>query len=192
MQMTHITPAPKEVFLNKDIVEECLKTFSILVDTREHNTARSVQRFERFKVPYRRQKLEYGDYTYNFTFPDGQELYSEGDVVAPKVYIERKMDLDELSGCFTHSRERFRAEFQRAKDSGAKGYLVVENSCIDGIYAGRYRTLFKPMAYQASFWAFVARFDLSPVFVSEDNAGRVIRDILFRELKQKLVTGVYG
>lgn len=178
--------------MNKDIIEECLKTFSILIDTREQDTTRSLQRYDQFGAPYRRQKLEFGDYTYNFRFPDGKELYPEKEPVAPSVYIERKMNLDELSACFTRDRERFKAEFERAKAAGSKGYLVIENSSVDGIILGRYRSMFKPNAFEASLWAWVARFNFSPVFVSEDNAGRTIRNILFRELKQKLMSGVYG
>ena len=56
-----------EIFEQK----EMLDSFEILVDTREQDTDRSKKRYESFGVPYQKATLDYGDYTYNATLPDG-------------------------------------------------------------------------------------------------------------------------
>lgn len=172
-------------------VKACLESMMILTDTREQPSKRAEQRYKSFSCPYERRKLEFGDYTYNFKLPGGEWFFSE-DKVFPDVYVERKMNLDELAMCFTHDRKRFEAEFQRAKDAGARGYLLVENSNFENLYAGRYRSGFAAKAFTASVWAWVARYQLIPVFCKEETSGKIIRDILFRELKERLETGVYG
>lgn len=107
--------------MNHFEVEDCLRSMVVLVDTREQDTKRARERYSRFPCDYVRQALNYGDYAYNFVLPDGSRFleYSIHEVSAP-VVVERKMNLDELAGCFTRSRKRFEAEFQRAKENGAR------------------------------------------------------------------------
>ena len=47
--------------------KQVLKTFEILVDSREQDTERARKRYSSFGVPYRRATLSYGDYAYNAT-----------------------------------------------------------------------------------------------------------------------------
>lgn len=164
----------------------CLESMQILVDTREQPSKRAKDRYKKFQCPYERRKLEYGDYTYNFQLPDQSWFYPEGTQIRPTVAIERKMNLDELAMCFTKDRKRFEAEFERAKEAGAKVYLLVENANYENLYNGKYRSLFNPAAYTASIWAWVARYNLVPIFCKEETSGKIIHDILYRELKQRL------
>lgn len=167
-------------------IDSCLESMEILVDTREQPSKRAKDRYKSFQCPYQRRKLEYGDYTYNFRTPDGEWLFPDDQPVLPVVAIERKMNLDELAQCFTKERKRFEAEFERAKEAGAKIYLLVENASYENLYNGKYRSRFNPAAYTASVWAWVARYNLIPIFCKEETSGKVIRDILYRELKQRL------
>lgn len=164
----------------------CLDSMQILVDTREQPSKRAEKRYRSFQCPYERRKLEYGDYTYNFQLPDQSWYYPEDEQIQPAVAIERKMNLDELAMCFTKDRKRFEAEFERAKEAGAKIYLLVENASYENLYNGKYRSLFNPAAYTASVWAWAARYDLIPVFCKEETSGKIIKDILYRELKERL------
>ena len=173
-------------------VEDTLKTFSILIDTREQNTPKASDRFEAFGVPYKRATLSYGDYCGNVILPDGRELYGISEQIKPVCCIERKMSLDELAGCFTRSRDRFRREFERAKDHGAVVYLLVEGASYEAIINHRYRSRFNPEAFLASVTAWVARYDLRPVFCKAGTSGRLIREILFRDMKARLERGEYG
>ena len=103
-------------------IENTLKTLTLIVDTREQDTARARRRFARIGLPYIRKALNFGDYSCFVTLPDGTELDFSGSVS-----IERKMDLDEIIGCFTRHRARFAREFERAKEHHAKLYLLIEN-----------------------------------------------------------------
>ncbi len=94
---------------------EVLRSMEILVDTREQPTTRATKRYERFHCPHRRCTLAYGDYAYNAVLPSGRQIYNAEATVFPACVVERKMNLDELAGCFTRSRERFAREFERAK-----------------------------------------------------------------------------
>lgn len=173
-------------------ISACLDSLSIIVDTREQPSPRAKKRYQTFGVPHIRKKLEYGDYTYNFKFPDGRDLWSGSDHITPRVAIERKMNLEELSGCLTHSRKRFGAEFERAKAAGAKVYLLVEDASWEKLLAGRYATKFHPAAFFASLTAWMARYNTQIIFCKNEVSGKIIKEILYRELKEALEAGVYG
>lgn len=173
-------------------IESCLQSMTILVDTREQPSDRAKRRYESFPCPYRRQTLDYGDYTYNFILPDGSELFPPDKRAEGPAIIERKMDLNELSTCFTHERKRFTAEFERARERSAKIYLLVEDSNWENLINGRYKTKFKPKSFFASITAFMARYDIIPLFCKQETSGKLIYEVLYRELKERLERGEYG
>lgn len=166
-------------------VDEILETMVVLVDTREQNTARARERYSRFGCPYRRAHLSYGDYCYNFSCNDIWE-YNEEDVVVPEVVIERKMNLDELAMCFGKERKRFTAEFERIKAAGAKSYLLVENATWENLLNGKYKSKLNPKSFKASLSAWMARYNCTPIFCKSETSGEMIREILYRELKERL------
>lgn len=178
--------------MNPAEIENCLGSMSVIVDSREQPSARAKKRYQQFGCPYSRQKIEYGDYTYNFTLPDGRLLWLPGDMIKPSVSIERKMDLGELSNCFTHDRARFKAEFERAILNNASIYLLVEDATWENLINGRYQTQFRPKAFLASMTAWMARYNIRPIFCKSETSGILIREILYRELKERLEGGVYG
>lgn len=176
-------------------VKLCLESMKILVDTREHPNAGLYARCDAFGCPYERRKLSYGDYAYNFTLPDGKTLYGEDNAVSvdADVVIERKQSLTELSGNLIQQKDRFEREFSRAKEAGGKVYLLVEDATMAKIYSGKYGTHVHPNAYTASLWAIIARHGIiGPIFCPKEITGKVIHDILYRELKERLEGGVYG
>lgn len=175
-------------------IENCLESMIILHDTREQASERASDRYEQFGCPHHKQLLAYGDYTYNFRLPSGEWYYKEGeDSIYPDVVIERKMNLTELSGNLCQHRARFEEEFKRAVNNSAKIYLIVEDDNMEKLYNGKYKTKFHPNAFSASLWAVVTRYDITaPIFVKKEISGRVIHDILYRELKNRLECGVYG
>lgn len=177
--------------MNNFEIDKCLNSMQILVDTREQPSKRAEKRYAAFSCPYSRQKLDYGDYTYNFTLPDGKAFYGQNDTIYPDVCIERKMNLEELSGCFCQGRDRFEREMQRAADHGAKIYLLVENASYENLMNGKYKTKFTAAAFTASLFAWMARYDITPIFCKAESSGKVIRNILFRELKERLSKGQY-
>lgn len=171
-------------------IENCLDSMNILIDTREQPSDRAEKRYKTFGCPYRRQKLEYGDYAFNFVMPDGSELYDLSDSVNAPVVIERKMSLEELSNNLTRNRGRFSREFERA--GKASIYLLVEDGSWKHIITGRYKTKFNQYAYFAGLVAFMARYRIQVIFCPPELSGRMIKEILYRELKERLQRGDYG
>lgn len=173
-------------------IENCLSSLVVLVDSREQPSERAERRYQAFGSPYRRVTLNYGDYSYNFTLPNGQLCFDESQTISGHAVVERKMDLVELSGCLCQNRDRFEREFQKAQEEGASVYLLVEDANWENLINGRYKTKFHPNAFEASLLAFIARYDIKPIFCKKETSGKLIRDILYRELKERLERGYYG
>lgn len=178
--------------MDKLEIEDCLASISVCVDTREQPSARARRRYQDFGCPWERRKLEYGDYTYNFMLPDGRPLWLPSAKISPPVSIERKMGLEELSTCFTRDRARFKAEFERAKLENASIYLLVENASWEHILNGKYDTKLNPKAFTASITAYMARYGVKLIFCKAETSGKLIKEILYRELKERLERGDYG
>lgn len=149
---------------------------TVFVDTREQDTARARKRLCSLGCPYERKALSFGDYSVKCDLLDLSEL----------VAVERKMSLDELCNCYCKDRPRFAREFERAKEAGAKLYLLVENADWEKAYAGEYRSRMGPSALVASILAWLTRYDCQVLFCSPSTSGRLIHDVLYRELKQRL------
>lgn len=162
-------------------IDRCMESMVLLVDTREQPTKRLRDRLETAGLPYERRKLDTGDYSCKCTLPDGSELD-----FSTRAVIERKMNLDELCQCFGRERARFEREFERAAAAGTKVYLLVEGDNWEKVYNGKYRSLLKPQALVASIDAYRARYGMQLDFCNPETTGRLIRDILYRELKEYL------
>lgn len=172
-------------------INEILQTFQIVADTREQNTPRASERFKSFGVPVQRATLNYGDYCGLITI-NGEPIHDTSSRISAPCCIERKMSLDELAMCFTRGRDRFQREFDRAADQGAKVYLLVENASWEAIQKHRYRSRFNPSAFQASLVAWSIRYNLTPVFCKAETSGELIKEILYRDIKERLSIGEYG
>lgn len=162
--------------MNPFEVKAALKSMVILWDTREQQTPRARKRMEQVQVPIERVALSFGDYSAKCDALDLRD----------SVAIERKMDLTELAHCYCQDRERFTREFERAKESGAKLYLLIENGSLDDAYSGHYRARVHPESLTASILAWLARYDCQILFCSANNTGKVVHDVLYRELKERL------
>ena len=157
-------------------VKRALSTMSVLWDTREQDTPRARKRMEQIGAPIERVALSFGDYSVKCDTLDLRD----------QVAIERKMDLTELAHCYCQDRKRFVREFKRAKEAGTKLYLLVENGSLDEAYSGHYRARVHPASLTASMLAWLARYNCQILFCKEENSGRVIHDVLYRELKERL------
>ena len=154
----------------------------LLLDTREQDTARLRARLTMAALPFERQKLDFGDYSAKFPLPDGSWYDMSGECV-----IERKMSVDECCQCFTYDRPRFEREFERAKAAGAKIYLLIENASFEQVLSGHYRSHMQPNALAASIFAWLARYDSQILMCKQATSGRLIREILLREGKERLM-----
>lgn len=156
----------------------------ILVDTREQNTEAYRRRIQSMDYPIERVKLDYGDYSARCTLPDGSSFS-----LARHVAIERKMSLDELCGCYIKGRDRFKREFQRSNADGARIYLLVENATWEKVLKGSYRSKMNPSALFASMVAWSIRYNYTIWFCRAETSGKIIQEILKRELKELLESG---
>lgn len=162
-------------------IEKSLDSMVLLVDTREQMTDRLKERIELAGLPYERHKLDYGDYSAKCDVLD----------LTKTVVIERKMNLDELALCFGTQRKRFEREFERVKEAGATIYLLIENASWDVLYHEdsykmRCHSRYTSQAMIASLTAWMARYNMKVIFCSDGNSGKLIKEILFREMKERL------
>ena len=102
------------------------------------------------------------------------------------------MSLDELAMCFGTDRPRFVREFDRARERGIRLYMLVENASYENLYNHKSRSRLNPNAFVASLFAFMARYDCRVIFCKAETSPKVIRDILYRELKERLERGEFG
>ena len=165
-------------------VQYALSHITVLVDTREQDTPQSRKRLESMGFPFERQKLDFGDYSAKCSFPDGREL----DFSA-LFAVERKMSLDELANCYCKGRSRFTREFEKARQAGSKLYLLVENATWENVYNGRYRSKMSAKALTASMLAWLSRYNCQLIFCKAETSGRLIGDIVYREVKERLERG---
>jgi ERCC4-type nuclease len=128
----------------------------ILVDTREKDL-HIMKQLEQMRIPYKRQKLCYGDYSFEL----------DGVSYADKIVIERKGSIDETIGNFTKGRDRFRREFERSK--GCKVVLMVEALERD-IDARRYRSNMDPRVVKSFIRTWCYKFGLQFVYVEKEDA----------------------
>ena len=173
-------------------VETALQSFKIVVDNREQMTPKASERIKSFGVESVRATLSYGDYCGTVLLPSGEWLHDTSRTISAGCVIERKMNLDELAACFTRGRDRFRREFERASSNNAKVYLLVENGSWESIMNHRYRSKYHPQAYKASLTAWMVRYDITPVFCKTESSGMLIKEILYRDMKERLERGEYG
>lgn len=172
-------------------LNDVLASFSIIVDRREQNTPRLKERCESFGVPWNRSTLNYGDYAANVII-NGIPVYDVAKTVFPRTVIERKYSLDELAMCFTRGRDRFRREFERASANSAKIYLLVENASWEAIINHRYRSRYNERAFLASITAWCVRYGAVPIFCKHTTSGALIKELLYRDIKERLERGEYG
>lgn len=157
---------------------------TLIIDTREQDTDRLRRRIKQTGLSFVRQKLDFGDYSAKTTLDNGTEFD-----ISSSVSIERKMNLDELCACYCKGRKRFTREFERAKSAGAKVYLLIENANLEKVYNGSYRSKMSPQALTASLFAWLARYNCQIIFCKEETSGKIIREILYREMKERLENG---
>ena len=159
--------------MNNFDLEKTLSTMVICVDSREHATSEAKKRWESFGVPYRIQALKSGDYTAEFSLPNGETFSLENICV-----IERKMSIDETCGNFCQNRDRFIREFERVKEAGAKAYIIVEGASWEAIYNHRYNSQMAPQALVASLTAWMARYNAHIIFCRAETFPKLCRESL--------------
>ncbi|MEG2303772.1 MAG: ERCC4 domain-containing protein [Niameybacter sp.] len=164
-------------------IKEILREAIVVVDTREQKCSHIVAYFQEKKIQYVCEKLDFGDYTLKVQLPHlMRPIYLQD-----KIVIERKANLNELSGNFTQGRERIEKEFLRG--SGVI-HLLIENASYQDILLHNYNTKYIPKSFIATLKAFEARYDLKVTFLKDSAySGDFIYKTLIYTLRELLIKG---
>ena len=164
-------------------IKSILKDATVVIDTREQKCSHITDYFDKHKINYCYEKLEFGDYTIKVNLPHHQREY----YLQYKCAIERKANLEELSNNFTQARERIEKEFLRGK--GAL-HLLIENALYENILLHHYETKYNPKAFISTLKAFEARYQLHVSFMRDKAySGDFIYKTLIYHLRELLVKG---
>lgn len=138
----------------------------LLVDSREKENSHILNYMAVNEISVKEnQPLKFGDYSF---IKDNVDYRN-------KIVIERKNSLDELSLNLTsgkkdnqvNRRERFKNEFKRAKESGAKIILLIENATQKDILNHNYRSKLHPNAFMGSLNSWHSKGYIDNIFFCE-------------------------
>lgn len=164
-----------------------MQSLVVLVDTREKNNTAIVNYFNKKGITWKNKALNYGDYSCkipaNADLGIMHDLYFTDDVV-----VERKANLEELSGNLSSERKRFENELIRADKT--RVLLMIESGSYADLVNGYYDTGFNQKAFLAALATFSFRFNFSYHFVSKETAGNFIYWHLFYAVRSKLLGGI--
>lgn len=141
----------------------------ILIDSREQQYKHITSKLEQLNIPFRIQKLDFGDYSFEI----------DGVSYEKKITIERKASINEIIGNFTKGRKRFEAEFKRAK--GCKVILMIE-ALEDDIDKHNYKSSMTPSKVRSFLKTWTYFFGLDLNFVDKFNSA----DFMIKAFEQYL------
>lgn len=162
-------------------IKNIMKTMTIIVDTREQRNEHILNYLKKKKVPYRTEKLDYGDYS--AVIPANKEYGIVRELHFP-IAIERKNSVDELANTI---KERTRFENELIRAQRGKFHLMVEDG--DGynnLIFGRYRSKYGEKALLGSLKAFEARYNFSTAYIDRLTAGNYIYHHLYYSVREYL------
>ena len=142
-----------------------LKSITILADTREHEGKNDhiLNYFDSHKIPWKKMKLEYGDYS--FMVPQNTELGIFRDLYFDRhIVVERKANLDEYAGNQANERDRIKKEFTLAPKEKV---LLIENGSYQDMVEGNYRSNYSAQSYYGTIHSFWHEYGLPVVFMPD-------------------------
>lgn len=164
-------------------IEQTLKDAIVICDTREQKNEHIIKYFDSKKIPYIKEKLEYGDYTLKVKAQGGRDYY-----LSDTLTIERKANLEELSNNLAHERERMIAEFSRKR---GRMLLLIENAEYEDIINHNYKSQYQPKSFMATLKTFEDRYSLSTHFQKNIGfSGSYIYMSLIYALRNRLKEGL--
>ena len=119
---------------------------------------------EKHNIKYEVTALPVGDYSFALDpceeFGINERMYFHQDII-----IEKKNSLEELSGCFTQTRERFNDEWSRCW--AKRKFLLIENASYEMLVNGEYDTKYNSKSFLGSFHSFVAKYGIEVMFIKD-------------------------
>lgn len=128
--------------------------------------------FDSKKISWKKHKLDFGDYS--FIIPASEELGILRDLwFDHKIIVERKNSLEEISQCFTESRDRLKKELALAPENKI---MIIEQGSYSDMVNGKYNTRYDQKSFWASYHSFWHEFNLPIIFIPDRNyTGMFIR-----------------
>ena len=176
-------------FTDTEIKKLLKENFKIIYDTREQVNDHVLNYFDSVKVPYKKQKINEGDYTAIITArPEmgiTRDLYFN-------VGVERKNSLEELAGNLaekTDTRDdiRLERELMRAKMKGINMYLVIEDpNGLKKIKDGEYNSEYGAKAFMGKYSSISDSYLKGTVFCGNMDTGYHIYRILYYAVRNFL------
>ena len=162
--------------LTETEVKDALKRMEIVIDTREQENQHILDYLDCHKIPSVTRKLNVGDYSAQL----------DGNTIEDEIVIERKGSLTELAGNVSNDRQRFEAEFLRAKANNIKVFLLIEDAEMKDITQGNYRSQLNSKAFEATIMSWSARYNITFLFIPKVDAGRVIYEFLYYKMREAI------
>ena len=145
-------------------VKTLLKSMTIIIDSDEKVFDHISDWFDKKKIPYVIQNLDFCDYS--FYLPANPEMGIMRDIYFDKkISIERKRNLEEISTNFGDKRTQFENEFIR---STGNVFLLIENAAYEDIINKNYTTKLTPQSFIGSLHAFADRYNFSINFIKDN------------------------
>lgn len=145
-------------------IDQIVKSMTILVDTREQKNDHLLSYWDEKGIAYKRRALAYCDYS--FYVPENPELSIFRDIWFDKeIAVERKNSLEEISGCFTQTRERFEKELTFAPPHKV---ILIENANYSDIINSNYDTQYNNKSFFGSIHSFWHKYNC-PIFFMPEN-----------------------
>lgn len=158
----------------------------ILIDKREKENRHITEYFDKHKISYQKETLNYGDYSFYIPPNDAYGILSP-IYFHKEIIVERKNSLEELSNNLGKDRDRFEKEFLKAYKDGCRLYLLTENPHgYSAIMEHNYKTEFQPLPYVASLKSFENRYGLHIQFIDRQYAGYMIFSTFYYYMRENL------
>ena len=164
-------------FTDKELNVLMKENLMVIFDTRERENKHILDYFDKMKIPYKRQKIDEGDYTAIIT--KREEYGIHRDLYFP-IAVERKNSIDEFAGNLAEKLGkgesgtdiRLIRELRQAKNKGIKLFLVLEDKdAMENIKSNNYRSLFKPIALMARLSSIQDLYFQDTIFTDKADAG---------------------
>ena len=146
-------------------INELISSMIILVDSREQKNSHITDSFDKNKIAYKKKALDYGDYS--FLIPANESLSIPRDLsFASEIVVERKANLEEISGNLTNGRDRFEKELCLAPKTKV---LLIENASYEDVAKGNYNTQYNKKSFLGSLHSFWFKYNIPIMFIPDNS-----------------------
>ena len=147
--------------------DQITKSMIVVIDSREKKMDHITSLYDKQKVKYRVEKLDFADYT--FIIPANKDLDIKEDILFHDlVSVERKSGISEISNNITVGRKRFQAEYERHKGLMV---LMIEDDKYKDICESNYRSKVSNKSLLGTLHKWMIKYNVPFIFVEKAFSG---------------------